>query len=664
MLFHFETTSAIAAANPGTGREYGDSMDWQLAQDYRPTILVVGFRQLSQLISVVSPEFSTRARIEILDFIFEKDVTINNILQYQHADVVVSAGSNSEYLKQRIDLPVISLLVSDRDVIKALNTASALENRVMVISNGDHSDMLTIMQPLLSARIDLARYETADEARTLVYLAVKKGYPLIIGSSYVCSLAEQQNVKSLLLYSSESCRTLLEEAVTVGIAEHTCKLVRRAKQAGLANNSVATLLTAPSGELLAYDRSQLELLGMIDSNKISQAATQIHLALQDIEREDHRSSISVNGHACLARRFPCCPEHPEQGFIYTLRADTGTEDPGESDRSATGHIRPDDGKLQYRSESMARVDRLISSYAQSRGTVLITGESGTGKELVAREIHQRSHFRNGEFVAVNCGAIPEELFESELFGYADGAFTASRKGGRTGLLLAAHNGVFFLDEISELPLSQQAKILRIIQERRLRPLGTNKEVLLNVKFVCASNRDLAQLVADGRFRQDLYYRLNVLNLQIPPLHQRRQDILPIAEWLLVTQAGDYGIDIPTEAILETLGETLQAYNWPGNVRELANVTERIVTHLISNDNAADLRGWLPHIAPELYANMSAGPAGETASTKMKSQTPIREVEMEMILAALQRFDGNRARAAKHLGISATTLWRRLKHVNE
>ncbi|PLW83027.1 hypothetical protein CWI75_06260 [Kineobactrum sediminis] len=656
---------ANAAASTSADWIQGGYVDWQLARDYRPTILVVGFRKLSQLISVVSPEFASSARIEILDFVFEKDVTINSILQYQHADVVVSAGSNSEYLKQRIDLPVLSLPVSDRDIIKALGTASALENRIMMISNGDHSDILEALTPLFSADIDHARYETADEARAMVYLAVKKGYPLIIGSSYVCSLAEQENVKSLLLYSSESCRTLIQDAIAVGITAQTRKLTRRAKQAALANNSVATLITDPSGELLAYDRSQLESLGMNDTHKISQAASQLHLALQDIERENQRASVIINQQPCLAKRFLCSPEQPEQGYVYTLRTGGDSEEPVERDRAAAAGVASDNGKLQYRSETMAKIDQLVSAYARTRGTVLITGESGTGKELVAREIHQRSNFRNGEFIAINCGAIPEELFESELFGYADGAFTASRKGGRTGLLQAAHNGVFFLDEISELPLTQQAKILRIIQERKLRPLGTNKEIPLNVKFVCASNRDLAQLVADGRFRQDLYYRLNVLNLQIPPLHQRRQDILPIADWLLLTQARDYGIDIPVDAILEHLGATLQAYSWPGNVRELENVTERIVTHLIGHDTAASLHDWLPHIAPELYAdvNQSTAPSRQSAGKTAAAQTPLREAEMEMIMTALQRFDGNRARAAKHLGISATTLWRRLRQAD-
>lgn len=639
-------------------------MDWLLTQDYRPTILVVGFRKLSQLISVVSPEFSSLARIEILDFVFEKDVTINSILQYQHADVVVSAGSNSGYLKQRIDLPVISLPVSDRDIIKALSTASALESRVMMISNSDHSDILASLQPLLNAQIDIARYETADEARALVYLAVKKGYPLIIGSSYVCSLAEQENVKSLLLYSSDSCRTLLHEAVAVGVAAHTRTLAHRAKHAALANNNMATLLTDPSGELLAYDRSQLESLGINDPRKISQAVGQLHLALQDTEREGHPGNVIINQQPCVARRFQCSREHPEHGYVYSLRKDGDAEDPGERDRAAGGGVASGNDKLQYRTESMAKIDQLVSAYAQTRGTVLITGESGTGKELVAREIHQRGPFRRGEFVAINCGAIPEELFESELFGYADGAFTASRKGGRTGLLQAAHNGVFFLDEISELPLTQQAKILRIIQERKLRPLGTNKEVSLNVKFVCASNRDLAQLVKDGHFRQDLYYRLNVLNLLIPPLHQRRQDILPIADWLLSNQAREYGIDVPTGAILDTLGEALQAYAWPGNVRELENVTERIVTHLISHDSATTLGAWLPHIAPELYPTVDTCASGKATITKVGTRTPLQLAEMEMILAALQRFEGNRAQAAEHLGISPTTLWRRLKRVRE
>jgi len=639
-------------------------MDWQLVQQFSPTVLVVGFRKFSQLVSVVSPEFSGSAHIEVLDFVFEKDVTINDILQYQHADVIVSAGANSSYLKQRIDLPVLSLEVSDRDVLKAVTTAAGLNSPIMLISSGDHSGILEALRPLLGVSLEHARYETPDEARALVYLAAKQGYQLIIGSSYVCSLAEQENVRSLLLYSRESCRKLLQEAIATGIAERTRQLAQRAERAALPVNSVAALVMDAGGELLACNRSQFVALGVTEPGAIVQASRQILDNVRSSTNSETVQSAVLNGHNCSVRRLPMTAGHPPDGYVLALQHEA--EGPGASlgARDIAGTGRSDGRRLLYRSKSMSRLDKLTTTYAQTGGTVLITGESGTGKELIAREIHRRSGFREGEFVAINCGAIPDELFESELFGYAEGAFTTSLKGGRTGLLAAAQGGVFFLDEISELPLKQQAKILRVIQERKLRPLGSNRELALNVKFVCASNQDLSRLVSEGLFRQDLFYRLNVLTLQVPPLHRRRADILPIAHWMLTTQARQYGVDICADEILASLAEHLQRYHWPGNVRELENIIERLTATMVS-EGSAHLPERLPRLAPELYRQEAASGKTPSAGSRRSpggSPAPLREAEMAMILEALERFGGNRTRTAEYLGISTTTLWRRLQRL--
>ncbi len=628
-------------------------MDWQLVQHYRPNILVVGFRKFSQLVSVVSPEFTTQAHIEVLDFVLEKDVTIEDILQYQHADVIVSAGSNSAYLKQRIELPVLALEVSDRDVLKAVTTAAALDNPVMLISSGDHADTLAVLQPLLGARVVQSRYATPDEARRLVYLAAKQDYRMIIGSSYVCSLAEQENIRSLLLYSRESCRRLLQQAIVAGIAHWRSQIAEKAERAGQLCNGLAVLVANAAGEMIACNHSRLAWLGLTDAGAIRRASTDILNSLGQAEVPESAHPLLIDGRHYRVKRQPLTPEQPADGYVYVLQQAPQSVDLGNAGNTTP---RANSRQLRYGSRAMAHIDALTSSYARTGATVLITGETGTGKELIAREIHRRGPYSAGEFIAINCGAIPDELFESELFGYADGAFTTSLKGGRTGLLAAAQDGVFFLDEISELPLKQQAKILRVIQERTLRPLGSNREINLNLKFVCASNRDLAQLVAEGRFRQDLFYRLNVLTLHIPPLHSRRADILPIARWMLNEQARRYGVEVPVEEVLESLAAPLRRHSWPGNVREMENIMERITAALVG-DGAASLPQRLPQLAPELYRYESASPQlGPTAA----EPAPLRKAEMTLILEALDRFGGNRARTAAYLGISTTTLWRRLR----
>ena len=215
--------------------------------------------------------------------------------------------------------------------------------------------------------------------------------------------------------------------------------------------------------------------------------------------------------------------------------------------------------------------RIIKRVADSPSPVLITGETGTGKELAARSIHEQSKRNKYPFVAINCSSIPENLFESELFGYEEGAFTGARKGGKMGKIEMAQGGTLFLDEIGELPLSIQPKLLRILQEYELERVGSNKKIHLDVRIIAATNRDLSEMVEEKTFREDLFYRLNVINLKLPPLRERKGDIMPIAENYL--KKLHLKMETPLQSFSEEVRERFAAYPWPGNVRELQNAIE-------------------------------------------------------------------------------------------
>ncbi|MCC6751951.1 MAG: sigma-54-dependent Fis family transcriptional regulator [Deltaproteobacteria bacterium] len=305
------------------------------------------------------------------------------------------------------------------------------------------------------------------------------------------------------------------------------------------------------------------------------------------------------------------------------------------------------GDLVARSEAMQRVLALAARAAATDATVLITGESGTGKERVARLLHAGSRRRAGAFVGVNCGALPEPLLESELFGHKKGAFTGAAAD-REGLFEAASGGTLFLDEIGELPLSMQVKLLRALQEHAVRPVGSTRDVPVDVRVVAATNRDLEALVEGGGFRKDLFYRLRVVPLELPPLRARREDILPLARQLIAKTCRQNSCG-PCALSSEVL-DALYAYPWPGNVRELENAIERAVV-LAEGQPRIEL-GDLP---PELRAPVAAsGAAPEPAP-----QT-LAEVERRHILATLERLRGNRAATARALGIGENTLWRKLK----
>ncbi|MGN7470746.1 sigma-54 interaction domain-containing protein [Brevibacillus sp. SAFN-007a] len=320
----------------------------------------------------------------------------------------------------------------------------------------------------------------------------------------------------------------------------------------------------------------------------------------------------------------------------------------------------------------ASIQAAISSakkVAQTDATVLIYGESGVGKELFAKAIHQASRRREKPFVAINCGAIPAALFESELFGYQGGAFTGAEKKGKPGKLELAHGGTLFLDEIGELPLELQVKLLRALQERQFYRVGGTEPITVNTRIIAATNRQLEQMVAEGRFREDLYYRLNVFSLEIPPLRARREDLPELVQIFI----HEYSV-AHEQAVPRIPSEVMQAlfdYSWPGNIRQLRNVIERLS---ILQENGVISPEHLPSairmqsepIAPATFASPVSGytaPAAPLpASAAPLAPYPQRagQTDKERVIAALERTYGNKKAAAALLGISRGTLYNKMK----
>lgn len=295
---------------------------------------------------------------------------------------------------------------------------------------------------------------------------------------------------------------------------------------------------------------------------------------------------------------------------------------------------------------MRRVLELAARAAGTDATVLISGESGTGKERVARFLHQRSRRSKGAFVGVNCGALPESLLESELFGHKKGAFTGA-VADKAGLFEASSGGTLFLDEIGETPLAMQVKLLRALQEHSVRPVGSTKEAPVDVRVVAATNRDLAELVGAGSFRKDLYYRLRVIPLELPPLRERREDILPLVR-LFIARTCKQNSCGPCALSSDVL-DALVAYPWPGNIRELENAIERAVV-LAEGQPRIGLGDLPPEIRDPGFGIPVASEVPRT----------LAEVERQHIMATLHQLQGNRAATARALGIGENTLWRKLK----
>jgi two-component system response regulator HydG len=320
-------------------------------------------------------------------------------------------------------------------------------------------------------------------------------------------------------------------------------------------------------------------------------------------------------------------------------------------RKESGRLPRFDGMVGQSPAMQAAYD-LIDRVAPADVSVLVTGESGTGKEIVARTLHERSHRRASPFVAINCAAVPEALLESELFGHARGAFTDA-KTAEPGLFVRAHKGTLFLDEIGDMPLGLQPKLLRVLQERVIRPVGGREEIPIDVRVVAATHCDLESAIEEGRFREDLYYRINVVHVPLPPLRARVGDILPLAQHFLAHFASRAGKGV--SGIAPAAAQKLVAYAWPGNVRELQNCMERAIALTRFDQIGVDDLPEKVRDYQRSHVLVSSDDPSELA--------PLEEVERRYIARVMEAVDGNKTAAARVLGIERKRLYRMLERLD-
>ncbi len=598
-----------------------------------PKVLIFGYQEFSRLITRNMDEFKDLARFKIVDIIVGSSTDVQQHVEDYNPDVVVSAGANAAHLKSFLDVPVISLEVTEADIVVAISKAAKISDELLLICFEKPKSILPHLEKSLGVSISCETYGTPEEARELFYLATNKTSKIVVGASLVCGLATSEGIKSFLYYSNESCRKTLKRAIEKGIDFSQNKNNRALYHWLLTKSQTPTILVGENNELLKINESanQIFKLGDLTNDEILELLQENQTSglLYHHGNNWKLSQDTVN--------LPGCNElivyqffKVSQEFLLSEKAEKR------------------ESKLIYQSELMVRMMDKIHRFSFSPSNVLICGESGTGKELVARTIHQSSPYASGNFVAVNCGSIPAELFEAEFFGYVHGAYTGSKRGGSIGLIENASNGVLFLDEVSDLTLGHQAKLLRFIQERSIRPIGSNKELSVDLKIVAASNLSLATLVSEKKFREDLFFRLNVFTIELPPLRIRKGDIEAISLVKLEYFFNLYKLELDANRVLAQLLPTFDDYSWPGNIRELENVIERLAVHLTNDSDEQYLQQVMRDVAPELYT-----PNNNTEGS-------IQQIELTMIFDAMKKFGNDKRQVADYLGLSYTTLWRRLK----
>ncbi|MBU9611283.1 propionate catabolism operon regulatory protein PrpR [Burkholderia multivorans] len=641
----------------------------------RPRIWAMGISRLRDLFREIAGEFDERADVRIVTRAYEDALGAIAEAGTARPDVIVAAGSNGGFLKTRAQVPVVVVSPTGFDVMQALARARRDATRIALVSAGDTPPEVRRFVAAYGLDVQFASYQTAQEAEACVHDLRDRGIETIVGPGLVTDLAASAGMGAVFLYSHASVRKAVETALEVAYATHAEAFRRQRLDTLLQHLRDGVVALDAQGRVEAINERLASALGVEPSAAVGRALVDLRPELRTLRGEDGDALATVRGVRYVVHRGPLVDRGVTSGSVLTFQESRAVE---RLDRALRSQPNTQQFAARYSlddvvgaSAPMTRVRELVRRYAKSDATVLVLGESGTGKEMIAQSLHALSARRSYPFVAVNCGAFPEALLESELFGYEEGAFTGARRGGKTGLFEAAHRGTLFLDEIGEMPPSLQSRLLRVLQEREVIRLGSTEPIRIDVRVIAATHRPLLAAVEAGTFRADLYYRLNILNVGLPPLRERAADIPALAATLLVQAArreprlAERLRDADDAArVLGAVQPTLTRYRWPGNVRELQNVIERIAVELaeaVDEDDpaaacAALAADALQTIAPELFA---APPDGGDAEDAQTLQARRRRAEADEIRAVLDACGGDRDRACAMLGISKTTLWRKL-----
>ena len=610
--------------------------------------------------------FSQRSDRKSLSYEIILDQFNNPLKNSTHGDVIISRGFTATSLK-KTELTSVELTISGYDVIKAVDKCLRKHPCKKIAVVGAFN-MVYGSESINSVYrdVEICSYTTETETvlPDLIKQAIQNGADAIVGGCSTVDIARKYGVPAVLIESGkEAINSAIDNAIQAvaitrrerrksneiaGILNYSFEGIISTDAEGtitLANNSGTTLLSR-SGPLLGQNLSRF-----FPSLPWQDVIEKGEMLLSQLYRTQN-SYLLLN----------CIPIHGKRentGAVITFQDVTRIQKEEESIRKKThgkGFVaRYSFQDILYRDKQMEETIRIARRYSDSDSNLLIFGETGTGKELFAQSIHNASRRKNGPFVGVNCAALPEHLLESELFGYVDGAFTGAAKGGKAGLFEIAHNGTIFLDEIGDISLNLQVRLLRVLQEREIIRLGDDKIIPIDVRVLSATHKSLQEEVAIGNFRQDLLYRLNVLKLTIPALRQRRADIPALIDYYIQLERERSGCilcGLDSEAM-----KVVCTLPWRGNVRELRNFCERIcVLCEAEYATAHDV-----YTAMELHGHHSAPAWEQTTQTgKTGYAKSLEETDRDAIIAALQANNGNRTKTAAALGIDKSTLWRKMK----
>lgn len=575
-------------------------------------------------------------------------------------DAIIARGATAIALRHRLpNIPVIELPVSGFDVLRVIKECleQFKDRKIGFVGSGDMIYGVKSAESILDVELETIEVNNEDDAEPSILRLKEKGIKTIIGGVMSSEIARRLGMRSLYIESGrEAIYSALNEAKRVA------KVRRREQERA---EQFRTILNCSDEGIIAVDvQGKVNLMNMaaikITNLRDEALGDQITTVLPQIELDkvlglgqpEIGEVQTVRNQQIAINKVPIIIDGETIGAVATFKPVALIQELEGKIREkiySRGHV----AKLKFdnimgNSKAIEETISIAHEYSKVNSNVLIVGETGSGKEVFAQSIHNGSSRCKGPFVAVNCAALPENLLESELFGYAAGAFTGAARGGKIGLFELAHRGTIFLDEIAEISPNLQGRLLRVLQEREIMRLGDDKVVPVDVRIIAATNKDLYELMEEGTFRADLYYRLDILKLIIPPLRERTEDIILLMNHFLKRYCIKFNREY--KEIDKAAQDRLLEYAWPGNVRELKNIAERLAV-LIKNCSIT-----LPEIEQAL-PRLKDKP-GPVKKKKAK------DINRECLVKVLEEANYHYGKAAAKLGISRTTLWKRLKEISE
>lgn len=627
-----------------------------------------------------------RAQGMIIDTTHVVGVEDTKRLNVELYDIMIARGITYATLKKlHKDRQIIPIEVAVSEMIQVI--AEAKKNyepkKIAVVGWAGMIQHLEVLGQLCDVHIRCFHVKGDIQARKVVERIKEEGYDVLVGGLMVCQIASELNLANIFVKTpKETIQRAVDQAI------HTSQAITNQKRKTELFKTIMDYLgegviaVDEKGEVITVNKSARKILGFLEKQKLGKKEIEEILNAKQLDEIIQSGEAKTNllekyrGDLLSANVLPLQVKGQVKGVVKLFQ-------PVEKIKQMETQIRKTlykkglVAKYEFKdligdSPIMKRAIHFAKRYSKVDSNILLVGETGTGKELFAQSIHNESVRREGPFVAINCAALPENLLETELFGYVEGAFTGAVKGGKIGFFELAHTGTVFLDEINEISLSLQSKLLRVLETKEIRRVGDERVIPVDIRIITATNVNLYEKVEHGEFRRDLLYRLNVLDLKIPPLRSRQRDVLMIGEYYITYFNNKFNKQV--RGFDEEAKQKLINYHWPGNIRELKNICERLMVltddiYILEDEvkealyNMPDMldiieRGWGEEVAASQRNDVAIH---KSEANKVLS---VEALEVQNIREALVQSGNNKSDAAKLLGISRSTLWRKLKELEE